>query len=201
MGYKMNGFQKGFLTVIITIVVVVFAGFQVLTYKAEKEAAKRIIIPNALADISEKIHYTPDPKRRYKFDVKTKTKDKAATMQIKHGLIEYIKAAKWCRTVNTGETYSVWIKDVWRGENSGYLVFRYRLQLRTKAMFRQGKQIHSEDLECVVSKKDEMLKAQSIIEEGSRTLNRVEANIVGLHAFLHIKTWVNDIEAGRIKAR
>ena len=53
----------------------------------------------------------PNPKLKYKLDIKTEFKDNSNFKHIKDGLIDLIEADAWGEIVEFGEDYAVWIEN------------------------------------------------------------------------------------------
>lgn len=85
----------------------------------------------------------PDPQNNYKFDVKTKFAEKMDVTGAKNGLISFIKSASWCDVVETGEDYSVWIKNCKRTPQSNNVTVSFDFELRTPAFVSEGDLIKS----------------------------------------------------------
>ena len=71
------------------------------------------------------------PSKVYLIDVKTKLTNKIEASGTKNGAIAYLNNQEWCKVVETGENYSLWIKDLSRDtSNFPNITIGFNLELQ-----------------------------------------------------------------------
>ena len=93
-----------------------------------------------------------DPVNQYSFDVKTKLSEKLDVTGAKNGLISYLQENEWSDVTETGEDYSVWIKNCVRDDQGTKVIVTFDLELRTAAMITEGELVKSTSLTCSYDK-------------------------------------------------
>ena len=85
------------------------------------------------------VEHTPT-KQFYEIDLKTSYLDKWAETGVKNGSIAYINNQKWAKVVETGENFSLWIKDLARDKsNFPEITVSFNLELQEPSLVYEGK--------------------------------------------------------------
>lgn len=119
-------------------------------------------------------------RRKVKIDVKTQLVEKVELSPIKAGVIAAIDSSTWGEVVEIDEHYSLWIKAPLRqplGKDS--MMITVQLELRTPAMFRDGKFINSSTLSMRYALKDTLMNLAPFMEEYLSRLHLLDS-VVGL---------------------
>ena len=86
----------------------------------------------------------PNPKLKYKLDIKTEFKDNSNFKHIKDGLIDLIEADAWGEIVEFGEDYAVWIENYSRYSiDSNIKKITFNLSITKKSMWSRKNNILS----------------------------------------------------------
>ncbi|MCX6148346.1 MAG: hypothetical protein NTW25_14015 [Candidatus Kapabacteria bacterium] len=91
-------------------------------------------LSNSFVEMIE--HY---PNQFYVIDVKTKYSDKFSETGLKNGTIMYINNTNWGKVKETGENYSLWIKDISRIESDSLTTITFNLELQEPSLAFEGK--------------------------------------------------------------
>lgn len=105
----------------------------------------------------------PNPKNKYALDVKTKYSEKMSLSSTKNGLIAHLESSNWATVVETGENYSVWIKDLKRVQTSQTVNIQFTFSLNTPAMFTDGDVIKTRSFNLTLQITDDIKPSNGVL--------------------------------------
>jgi hypothetical protein len=80
-----------------------------------------------------------NPSQFWELDLKTEIVDKLNETGTKNGAIAYLNNQEWCKVVETGEDYSIWIKDLSRKQNGNKVNISFNLEIQEPSAMFEGK--------------------------------------------------------------
>jgi len=108
----------------------------------------------------------PNPKSKYKLDIKTEFKDNSNFKHIKDGLIDLIEADAWGEIVEFGEDYAVWIENYSRYSiDSNIKKITFNLSITKKSMWSRKNNILSKKIELEYNIGEDWLNYQKDADE------------------------------------
>lgn len=108
----------------------------------------------------------PNPKLKYKLDIKTEFKDNSNFKHIKDGLIDLIEADAWGEIVEFGEDYAVWIENYSRYSiDSNIKKITFNLSITKKSMWSRKDNILSKKIELEYNIGEDWLTYQKDADE------------------------------------
>lgn len=108
----------------------------------------------------------PNPKLKYKLDIKTEFKDNSNFKHIKDGLIDLIEADAWGEIVEFGEDYAVWIENYSRYSiDSNIKKITFNLSITKKSMWSRKNNILSKKIELEYNIGEDWLNYQKDADE------------------------------------
>ncbi|MFP4544109.1 MAG: hypothetical protein ACLFQU_07725 [Candidatus Kapaibacterium sp.] len=132
-----------------------------------------VVIISCSENASGPTETIPDPVNYYLFDVKTEFSEKMDVTGAKNGLMAYIDKSEWADNQETGENYSVWIKNCTREINDTKITVEFDFELRTAAMFTHGDLIKSKRIKVKYDNKDWE-------EEGNINVKKINDSLEGV---------------------
>ncbi len=108
----------------------------------------------------------PNPKSKYKLDIKTKIKDSGKFSHIKDGVSDLIEADAWGEIVEFGEDYAVWIENYNRYSiDSNIKKITFNLSITKKSMWSRKENILSKKIELEYNIGEDWLDYQKDADE------------------------------------
>ncbi|MBN8573966.1 MAG: hypothetical protein J0M05_08640 [Candidatus Kapabacteria bacterium] len=141
-----------------------------------KRTKLQIFIPLVIILLSSILFQTNA--QSIKIDIKTELSDKASNdvQAIKAGIISTLKDhITWIKVVNVGEDYSFWIKNLSltpKKDNPFITIVSFNLELRTAAMFSQGKLIIQQPIKFEYDPQQELPLQQKELETYLSKINK-----------------------------
>jgi len=133
-------------------------------------------------------------------DVKTPLLQKAELTVPKAGTIFFIEQSREFGLREAGEDYSLWLMDYQANQEGNRVTIRLKVELRTPAMFRQGKILAQKDIQ-IEYKTDVDLPAEEagIFKHFKSRVKKIKSELMlegfysGKACFEALKDMVNDI--------